>query len=155
MPPFRISRARRATFFTLVGLGTLIGTWMMAVFLAEDGLRWLELALIAVFIPLYYQLNVGFWTALTGVWVQNRPGDDPLDLWKTLGPEDHQAPINGSTAIIMPIDNEDVTRVFEGLRAIYESLQKTGSAGQFDFFILSDSDDPNKWIEEEVAWLEL
>ena len=55
----------------------------------------------------------------------------------------------------MPIYNEDVTRVFEGLRAIYDSLLETRQPENYDFFILSDSDDTNKWIEEETAWLEL
>lgn len=155
VPPLRISRTRRATFFTLVGLGTFVGAWLMVVWLAEGGLGPVELALLACFIPLYYQLNVGFWTALAGVWIMNRPKPDVLDLWQTLQPEDHQAPIEASTAIIMPIYNEDVTRVFEGLRAIFLSLQQTGQDEQFDFFVLSDSDDPSKWIEEEVAWLEL
>src|SRR6185436_16304523 len=38
---------------------------------------------------------------------------------------------------------------------MYESLQKTGHAEAFDFFVLSDSNDPNHWIEEEKSWLEL
>ena len=38
LPPLRISRTRRATFFTLVGLGTVVGTWLMVVYLGEGGL---------------------------------------------------------------------------------------------------------------------
>ncbi len=155
MPPRRIARTRRATFFSFVGLGTFVGVWLMFVFLAEHGLRWSELALLMVFIPLYYQLNVGFWTALFGVWLMNRPKPDPLDLWRSLTPEDHEQPISASTAIIMPIFNEDVTRVYEGLRAIYLSLEQTGQSKNYDFFILSDSTDTSKWIEEQTAWLEL
>jgi membrane glycosyltransferase len=155
MPPRIYSRARRATFFTFVGLGTIIGTWLLFVQLADKGLRLSEIALLLVFIPLYYQLNVGFWTALFGLWLMNRPSHDPLDLWRTLTPADHVKPLDATTAIIMPIYNEDVTRVYEGLRSMYQSLEQTGQLDQFDFFILSDSDDTNKWIEEEVAWLEL
>ena len=51
--------------------------------------------------------------------------------------------------------NEDVSRVFEGLRVIYRSLQEARRLEHFDFFILSDSDQPNQWIQEEVAWVEL
>ena len=62
-------------------------------------------------------------------------------------------PLNGtSTAILVPIYNEDVARVYEGIRATYESLRQTGQLERFDFFILSDSTDPNKWIEEEQRW---
>ena len=60
-----------------------------------------------------------------------------------------------STAVVMPIFNEDVTRVFEALRVIYGSVKETGQLQHFDFFILSDSNQPNQWIEEEVAWTEL
>src|SRR5277367_5653267 len=60
-----------------------------------------------------------------------------------------------STAIVFPIFNEDVVRVCEGLRATYESLAKTGQLERFDFFILSDSTDPDKWIEEERRWFDL
>jgi membrane glycosyltransferase len=57
-----------------------------------------------------------------------------------------------STAIIVPIYNEDVARVYEGIRATYDSLRQTGQLERFDFFILSDSTDPDKWIEEERRW---
>ena len=60
-----------------------------------------------------------------------------------------------STAIVFPIYNEDVVRVYEGLRATYESLEKTGQLERFDFFILSDSTDPDKWVEEERRWYDL
>lgn len=157
MPPPRIARKRRATFFSLVGLGTITGGWLMWVYLSEsgEGMLWAEWALLAVFLPLYYQLNVGFWTALFGMWLMNRPHPDPLDLWRTLTRDDHDQPITASTAIIMPVFNEDVTRVFEGLRAIYLSLEQTGHSKNFDFFILSDSNQTSQWIEEETAWLEL
>jgi len=60
-----------------------------------------------------------------------------------------------SAAIVFPIYNEDAVRVYEGLRATYESLEKTGQLEHFDFFILSDSTDPDKWVEEERRWFDL
>src|ERR1700722_11996430 len=38
-----------------------------------------------------------------------------------------------STAIVFPIYNENVVRAYEGLRATYESLAKTGRIERFDF----------------------
>ena len=60
-----------------------------------------------------------------------------------------------STVLVFPIYNENVTRVYEGMRATYESLEKTGQIKHFDFFILSDSADPDKWVEEERRWFDL
>jgi membrane glycosyltransferase len=68
----------------------------------------------------------------------------------------HGQNIDGiSTAIIFPVYNEDVVRVYEGLRATFQSLEKTGQIERFDFFILSDSTDPDKWVEEERRWYDL
>jgi membrane glycosyltransferase len=55
----------------------------------------------------------------------------------------------------MPICNEEVGRVFDGVRAIYGSMERTGKLAECDFFILSDSTDPNCWIAEEASWLAL
>lgn len=152
--PRTLARARRVTFLTLVCLGTLLGTWLMIRFLqVGEGYRNAKIGLLICFVPLFYQLNSGFWTALIGVWLQNRPTDDPTNLWDTIENED--GPLSASTAIIIPVYNEDVTRVWEGLRVTFESLKKTGRLENFDFFVLSDSDQTNKWIEEQTAWLEL
>ena len=154
-PRSRVAAARRATFFVLVLLGTLLGTWLLTSYLSTGGWRWSEIGLMCCFLPLYYQLNCGFWTALIGVWLQNRSESDDTDLWKTIEGDSPDAPIAASTAIIIPVYNEDVTRVWEGLRVTYQSLVKTGQINQFDFFVLSDSDDTNKWVEEGTAWFEL
>ena len=58
----------------------------------------------------------------------------------------------GRTAIVMPIRNEDVARVFAGLRATYESLARTGELAHFDFFVLSDTSDPDTRVAEVAAW---
>ena len=154
--PRTLARARRVTFLTLTCLGTLLGTWLLVRYLKDGGgFRWSEICLLLCFIPLYYQLNGGFWTALIGVWLQNRPNEDVTNLWATIEDDDPDAPLDATVAIIIPVYNEDVTRVWEGLRVNYNSLAKTGQLEKFDFFVLSDSDDTNKWIEEETAWLEL
>lgn len=61
----------------------------------------------------------------------------------------------GSVAIVLPVYNEDPRRVFAGLKTMYESLQRTGLGDRFDFFILSDSTKPERWVEEEFAWASL
>ena len=60
-----------------------------------------------------------------------------------------------STAITLPIYNEDPKRVFAGVRSMVESLAKTGKSEVFDFFILSDSTNSERWVEEEEAWATL
>jgi membrane glycosyltransferase len=51
----------------------------------------------------------------------------------------------------MPIHNEDAAGVFARLQAMYEGLRAAGAIGAFEFFVLSDSTDPDAWIAEEAA----
>ena len=78
-------------------------------------------------------------------------GGDRHAISRTAAPD---APIAGEarTAIIMPICNEDVNRVFAGLRASYASLARSGDLEHFDFFVLSDSGDPDARAAEVEAW---
>uniref|UniRef100_A0A1B0C4V5 Glucans biosynthesis glucosyltransferase H n=1 Tax=Glossina palpalis gambiensis TaxID=67801 RepID=A0A1B0C4V5_9MUSC len=59
------------------------------------------------------------------------------------------------TAILMPICNENVERVFAGLKATYESILATGKSKLFDIYILSDSYNPDICVSEQKAWIEL
>src|SRR3569623_1833125 len=56
------------------------------------------------------------------------------------------------TAVVMPLYHEPVERSLAGLRAVYLSLQRTGHLDQFDFYILSDSRDPEVWLAEQASW---
>ena len=56
---------------------------------------------------------------------------------------------------LAPIYNEDPSRIFAGLQAIYESLDALGAMASFDFFILSDTTDPEVWLEEERGFYAL
>ncbi len=55
----------------------------------------------------------------------------------------------------MPCYNESPVRVMAGLQAIWESLRDAGNSDAFDIFILSDTTNPDTWIEEEAAFLAL
>jgi len=153
MDAARLNR-RRFVFFSAVFVLTSLATWFVAdlYWRGTSGLSGLEIALILLFIPLFAHIAVGFCTALTGFYVINRGGDGSR-ISKSAPPG---GPYRlASTAIVMPIFNEDVSRVFEGLRVVIKSVQKIQGHENFDFFILSDSNQPNQWIREEVAWVEL
>src|SRR5215203_1848107 len=59
------------------------------------------------------------------------------------------------TTVVMPVYNEQTARTFAAVQAIRESIEATGLGARFDYFILSDSTDPNAWIAEERAFLAL
>ena len=65
------------------------------------------------------------------------------------------APALPPTAIVMPIYNEDPHIVFANLHAIVKSLDETGCSGAFSVFVLSDTTNPDVWLEEEHAWAKM
>jgi membrane glycosyltransferase len=143
---------RRMLFFSAIFAITATATWFMADLLWRDGLPPVEVALLGLFVVLFAHVAAGFCTAMVGFYVINRGGDSSR-ITATIRPDED--PPLASTAIVMPVFNEDVSRVFEGLRVVFRSVQETKKLEHFDFFVLSDSNQPNQWIQEEVAWLEL
>ena len=145
-------RRRRFIFFTVVFVLTSICSWYMADILWRNGRTHSGLVLWALFAVLTLIVVFGFCQAMFGFSLLTR-GGDRRRITATL-PADGQVPL-ASTAIVIPVFNEDVSRVFEGIRAIFSSVQATGQQAHFDIFICSDSNNPSNWIQEEVAWLEL
>ena len=143
---------RRFFFFSSIFAFTSLATWFMADILWRNGLNGIEIPLLILFPILFAHVAAGFCTALLGLYVLNRGGDSSRITATLDSVED--APL-ASTAIVMPVFNEDVSRVFEGLRVVFRSVQETKRLEHFDFFVLSDSNQPTQWIQEEVAWLEL
>ena len=57
------------------------------------------------------------------------------------------------TVVVMPIYNESSARIFAAVAAIRESVEATGLGDHFDYFIVSDTTNPDVWVAEERAFL--
>ena len=171
----KMAAFRRTTLLVLMLVQTVIATWHMKSVLPYQGWALVDLqevfnqplqesarqilpylvqtSILLLFALLFCWVSVGFWTALMGFF-QLLKGHDRYNISaSTLG--DEPIPREARTALVMPIANEDVPRVFAGLRATYESLKATGQIEHFDIFVLSDSNDPDTCVAEQKAWLEV
>jgi membrane glycosyltransferase len=137
---------RRAVLVLLIATQTALAAYFMAGVLPYNGGQPLEAALLVVFTLLFAWVSAGFWTALAGFLVLARGGD--RHAIARPGAIDPAA----RTAVVMPICNENVERVFAGLRATCRSVERSGLIGHFDFFVLSDSGDPATCAAEKQAW---
>jgi membrane glycosyltransferase len=111
----------------------------------------LRLTILLPFSILLMWLELGFFTALIGFWV--------LNIKQTHPSVNNESPIilptKQTTAILLPIYNEDTAYVYAGLKSIYQSLELEGFAEHFEFYILSDSDDAKSLLKEGAAWTKL
>ena len=149
----RAALLRRSVLLGLVLAQTYIATDFMTRVLPYKGTQPLEIAILVLFAILFGWISAGFWTAMAG-FVQLLIRKDRYSISRTAADD---APIDAAarTAIVMPICNENVARVFAGLRAIYDSLARTGELRHFDFFVLSDSSEPDTRVAETEAWLNM
>ena len=145
---------RRTMFFLLVLVTTLIAMGLMVSVFQTDGLSTIELILLVLYAVLFAWICVSFWTAFLGFWVLFT-GRDRWAISRQAGTPPDPTATPPRTAILMPIYNEDSERVFAGLRAIHQSLADAGPLDAFDFFVLSDTRDPEVWVEEELRWQDM
>lgn len=149
-----IAVLRRLLLTLLVAGQTLTGTYFLAAVLPYHGGNALEISILAVFGLLFMWISVGFWLGAYG-FVIRRFGGDRLSLCRRYRDEALANVPLARTAIVMPVCHESIARSFGGLRAVYRSLQRSGHLDHFDFFILSDSRDPQVWLAEQEAWADL
>lgn len=142
---------RRSLLVFLVAGPTAFATLAMVDLLPGRG-SFLEPALTVLFALLFAWISFGCWTALLGFRALLRRCDRFAVIGDETAPRRSPAP---RTAVVVPVCNEDVDRFMAGVQATYESLQKTGRLADFDFFILSDTGDPDLWVREELAWAAL
>jgi membrane glycosyltransferase len=137
----------------LVLIPSIVASGFMANVLPHKGGTWLEIAIMIFFGALFGWISIGFWTALLGFWTLAR-GRDRFAITSLDHPDTAPAVDAPAlpTAVVMPICNEPVDRVFAGLKAIHRSLQRAGTLDRFHIFVLSDTPEPDAAMREEEAW---
>jgi len=144
---FNVTRGLLA-FLTVLTTGTAAAVYWETV--ANTG--FFQYPLVALFVLLFFWIAFSFWTATMGLasilFTKKQK--------ESLSPED-PAYLAGlpKSAILMPIYNEDTTSVMANLKAVAQSLRSIGAVEKFDLFILSDTTNPDIWLEEERAWAKL
>jgi membrane glycosyltransferase len=141
---------RRLVLAFLVFTQTGVATWAMLATLPYHGGTWLERAIVLLFALLFLWLSAGFWIALTG-FVMRLRGGDPFAPGARFAVTDAPLPLDARIAVVYPVYHEDVQRTLAGLRATWLDLARTGEIARFDFFVLSDSRDPEIWLQEREA----
>ncbi|XOC81587.1 glucans biosynthesis glucosyltransferase MdoH [Microvirga sp. M2] len=126
-------------------LVTAYGTYEMYQVVSVSRTTALQWVLVALFTVNFSWIAVAFTSALLGFVAllrQRRPAALPASL-------------KARTAIVMPVYNEQTSRTYAAFEAIYESVEATGLGDAFDYFILSDTTNPDAWVAEERAFLAL
>ena len=139
------ARARLFVFAAAAAL-TAYGAREMYEVVSVSGTTVLQWALLALFTMNFSWIALAFTSAVLGFCVlalSNRRG------------EGEGAALTTRTAVLMPVYNESTARTFAAVEAMRASVEATGQGGAFDWFVLSDSTQPDAWVAEERAFLDL
>jgi len=142
---------RRGLILLSTAALTGAGGYEMYRVLQVGGVTVLEAIVLALFLILLAWVAFSFASAVAGFFVLLAHGPD-RNAFAT-GVE--LSVIATRTAMLLPTYNEDPHRLTARLRAIIESLEATAHGELFDWFVLSDSTDPDIWVAEEKALLAL
>jgi membrane glycosyltransferase len=153
--PYPASSPRGIGLRRLVVIGSAVvltglAVWQMKLVLAANALTPLAVIMLVLFAVLFAWIALSVVSAIAGFFALISGGG--LRLGVGSGPLPAPATV---TALLMPCYNESPVRVMSGLQSIWESLHEAGLAEAFDIFILSDTTDPEVWIDEEAAFLAL
>jgi membrane glycosyltransferase len=137
--------ARLAVFGGALAL-TSYGGWQMFETVSVSGSPTaLQFVLVVLFCLTFSWIALAFTSALLGfaVLLRHAPAAPvPTSL-------------HSRTAVLMPVYNEATARTFAGIEAMHEAVAATGLGAHFDWYVLSDSTQPDAWVAEERAYLDL
>jgi len=125
---------------------TIVGGREMYRVVSVGDITVLAWALLVLFVINFSFIALACSTAFYGfVWLLRRakraPAEPPRPTVKT--------------AVLMPIYNEEPSRVFAAVEAMAEEVDALKLSAVFDFFFLSDTNNPNVWVAEERAFASL
>jgi membrane glycosyltransferase len=142
------SRGRFAELLIPVAAVTAVAGTLFGFTLARGQFGALEAALTALFVALFGWVTFWFWLTTLGALRVFRARHELIATRSIPSAATAMAP----TAVVIPVHNEAVESVFARIEAMLDSAAEAGTGEALDFFVLSDTTDPDVWLREELAW---
>jgi len=139
---------QRWLVFCLVFATTAAAASKLFTIFRIDGLSAEEWLLLTLFAVLFSWIAASFWLACIGAyefWNEARRES----VAKTLA---QFSTSRSRTVLAVPIYNENCAAVFAAIEAMLDSLREVGALDRFDFFVLSDTQNPHSRANEEKIW---
>ncbi len=141
---------RRPVIFLSAFIMTMLFIMEFYNILHVGGITVLQIVLLILFAINLYWLSLSFMTALAGFITLIFGTRHPI---VRLQRPEEIGKLNSRTAILIPTYNESPEQIFGTARAVSEALISLSDVScNFDIFVLSDTTDPDIWVQEEVAF---
>jgi membrane glycosyltransferase len=131
---------RRFMLFVLVAATAALGGALMWTVIGSGGVSVMEAVFLVLFVLVFVSIALSFWSGVFGFFL-GLLRLHPLSLRRRGPAAGEVPPLRERTAILIPVYNEDPAEVFARLERTWRSLDATGRAAAFHFFVLSDTRD--------------
>ena len=134
----------------VLGSALLLSIWgineMWAIF-AIGEMNFIEYIIIVLFGLTFSWITVAFCGSIAGFFLviaQRRSAPSRLDT-----------KLAGKTAVLMPTYNEEPERIFASIEVMALAVGETGEGDAFNWFVISDTTDPDIALKEEAGFHQL
>lgn len=131
-----------------------VSFWLQYKVVQVDGVTGIESTMLAIAGVLTLWLWFAFWTAFIGFFI-SLAGLDPLTLKQRISLKGQQVRLQQRHAVVMPVYNEETDRVMVGFESCLREIARSACAQHFDFYLLSDTQNPRIAEAELRAWQRL
>ncbi|MFJ5370066.1 glucans biosynthesis glucosyltransferase MdoH, partial [Bosea sp. CER48] len=134
---------RRRLLVLVLNLATLASLLAgLAHVLGAGGWTFVDVVIFVAFLFGAPWTVLGFWNAAIGLWLLHGGGGGIREVAPFAAAGGRETPLSLRTAVLMTLRNEDPARAFRRLKVVKQSLDATGQGAWFDYFVLSDTNDP-------------
>jgi membrane glycosyltransferase len=153
-PGSRVYTTRIVAFLAVMNLIAGFGTILLWDYFSLREMSFFKWCVYGIFLILFTNLSYGTTVSIFGFW-KLITGGDKYRITKNILSNEELSLGNIPVAIVMPIYGEEVDSVFPRIQTMYNSILKEKEESNFDFYILSDTQNLEKWVKEETAYFEL
>ena len=141
---------RRIKVFGLMFICTFLATIKWAEYMPTHVNSWIHWLLIILFALTFGWIALYFFSALFGFWELMRPYK-----YEGLLKPKPETVLNAKSVVLIPVYNENPVEIYSRILAMAQDLATYPEGKLFDFFVLSDTTQPDIWVQEEVLWFEV
>ena len=142
-PSLRTCVARVITFGGALAM-TVYATYQMVLIVSQSQVTALQWAMVGLFSATFVWIALAACGAVAGFLFSGR---SRLTLQQALDAKGSM----GKTVLLMPVYNEDPSQTCASLLSMGSELAQKGVGEYFDIFVVSDSTNPDVWVQETAA----
>lgn len=143
-------RSQAARRWLVLGISLLLSLWginEMNAVLGSNNMTFIQYVFLVLFSLTFSWITVSFSGSIVGFFL--------VCAQRRRKPQRMDNKLVGRTAVLMPTYNEDPDRIYASIEVMATAIEQAGENDAFDWFVMSDTTDPDVALKEEACFHQL